>query len=567
MKKFTLLLLCFFVASAGFAQDDLENFEGYTVGATIPFVNGPGSATVIADPTPGAPNGNVLEVITAAASAPWQQAELTFQPGFELNLSLPDKTVLVDWYSATPFDALIRVESGVGGGDSAAQAIHTGTGWETLSFDFNNPQDGLGVPTGVYGEIFFFNLWDAPDANMDNIPDATPAGTWVCGAPTCSPVVTTLVDLIQGPEAPSCTTTLGATSATCETTTGIGATDDTYSATIGFSDGLNGNVYVVTANSGTVSGDDPNVVASGTITVTGITEGTDLMLTVSDVAGGGDCDLSTTVTSPSCAPLPTLTVLEDFEPVAPSLTFTNGTGSATVIPDPTMDSRGGVLEIITADAQAPWQQAELVLQDFDLDLTTADKTVFVDWYSDTPFDALLGARTGGPAADAQAIHTGTGWETLEFNFNSPENLLPVANGVYEQLFFFPLWDADAPRPGATGDDGAFLNDGNPNGSIASTTYIDIVQGPAISGPSCNTILGSTSAVCDTTGAGATDDTYTANVNFTGGLSGNVYILTASSGTVGGDDPNVVASGTITVTGITEGTDVTVTVNDLSLIHI
>ncbi|WP_323788888.1 T9SS type A sorting domain-containing protein [Psychroserpens sp.] len=514
MKKFTFLL-CLLIASAGFAQADLEDFEGYVVGSTIPFVNGPGTATVIADNT-GAGNGNVLEIITAAASAPWQQAELTFQPGFELDLSGVDKTVLVEWYSVAPFDALVRADAGVGGGASAAQAIHPGGGWVTLAFDFNSPQDGLGVPTGVYGQLFFFNLWDAPDVDMDNIPDGN--GGWVCGAPDCSPSVTTLVNLVQGPES---------VAETC-------------------SDGI--------LNNGELDVDCGGPNCAPCPVVETCTDG---------IQNNGETDVD--CGGPNCTPCnPNFLILEDFEGIDPPLAFVNGPGSATVLADPTGGSNNGdVLEIITAAASAPWQQAELTLQDDMLDLSTANKTVFVEWYSMTPFDALIRASAPISGADsaAQAIHPGGGWATLEFDFNSPQDGLGVPNGVYGKIYFFQLWDApDANMDNIPDGNGTWVC-GAPDCSTITTTYIDIVQGPDITGPTCTTTLGSTSATCDTTGPGATDDTYTATVDFSDGLNGNVYIVTASSGTVGGDDPNAVASGTITVTGITEGTNITVTVDD------
>lgn len=517
MKKFTILL-CLFVSFAGFAQVDLEDFESLTVGSTLPFVNGPGTATIIADPTPGAPNGNVLEIITAAASAPWQQAELTFQPGFELDLSGVDKTVYVDWYSLTPFDALVRADAGVGGGASAAQAIHTGSGWETLEFDFNSPQDGLGVPTGVYGQLFFFNLWDAPDIDMDNIPDGN--GTWVCAAPTCSPVVTTLVDLVQGPEP---------VVETCD-------------------DGI--------LNNGEIDVDCGGPNCAPCPVVETCTDG---------IQNNGETDVD--CGGPNCTPCnPNFLILEDFEGIDPPLAFVNGPGTAAVIPDPTGAlNNGDVLEMITAEASAPWQQAELTLQDEFLDLTTTNKTVYVEWYSMVPFDALIraSAPVSGTDSAAQAIHPGGGWQTLEFDFNSPQDGLGVPNGVYQKIYFFQLWDA----PDINMDN---IPDGNgtwvcaaPTCSPAPTiTYIDIVQGPNASAPTCTTTLGATSAACETTtGPGATDDTYSATVDFSDGLNGNVYVVTASSGIVGGDDPNAVASGTITVTGIPEGTNITVTVDD------
>lgn len=104
------------------------------------------------------------------------------------------------------------------------------------------------------------------------------------------------------PSGATCTTVLGATSVSCNTTMS-GATDDTYTASIDFSGGGNGNIFVVSSTLGTVGGDDPNSVASGTIIITGITEGTDITVSVSDTGDGGVCDLSVDIDSPGCIPL------------------------------------------------------------------------------------------------------------------------------------------------------------------------------------------------------------------------------------------------------------------------
>ena len=169
MKKITFFFLLLTV-SFGYSQVVLEDFDGATA-PTIGFNNGPGSATIVADPATGGTNGNVLEIITGAASAPWQQAELTLQADY-IDLSNAAKTVTVDVYSDSPFDMLARADGGVGGGPAATDASHGGLGWETLIFDFNNPKDGLPVATGIYQKIFFFNLWDSA-AN-------TGAGGWIC---------------------------------------------------------------------------------------------------------------------------------------------------------------------------------------------------------------------------------------------------------------------------------------------------------------------------------------------------------------------------------------------------
>ena len=104
------------------------------------------------------------------------------------------------------------------------------------------------------------------------------------------------------PSGATCTAVLGATSVSCNTTMS-GATDDTYSATIDFSGGDNGNTFIISTTAGTVDGDDPSSVASGTIIITGITEGTDITVSVSDTGDGGVCDLSTNIDSPGCIPL------------------------------------------------------------------------------------------------------------------------------------------------------------------------------------------------------------------------------------------------------------------------
>ncbi len=99
----------------------------------------------------------------------------------------------------------------------------------------------------------------------------------------------------------SCQTNLGASDATCDTTT-PGATSDTYTATLAYSGAATGETFVVTSTSGAVGGDDPTSVAAGTITVTGIAEGTDITITVDNTGDGGLCALTRDISSPICEP-------------------------------------------------------------------------------------------------------------------------------------------------------------------------------------------------------------------------------------------------------------------------
>ena len=172
MKRITLLF-CLLTASLGFSQAVLEDFEGTPL---LDFVNGDGTATVVADPATGGTNGSVLEIITAAAQAPWQQAEITFQENF-MDLTT-DKTATIDVFSETSFSMLARASSATDPAilDSAADALHTGSGWETLTFDFSDPKDGQAVANGVYAKIFLFNNWDVLLTN----PNVGGLGFWAC---------------------------------------------------------------------------------------------------------------------------------------------------------------------------------------------------------------------------------------------------------------------------------------------------------------------------------------------------------------------------------------------------
>ena len=73
---------------------------------------------------------------------------------------------------------------------------------------------------------------------------------------------------------------------------------------------------------------------------------------------------------------------------------------------------------------------------------------------------------------------------------------------------------------------------------------------------CNLQIGTISTVCDAVTSGT--DTYTTSIAFTGGMTSQYTINTGGMGTVGGDNPSNVASGTITITGVNEGSNFTIT---------
>ncbi len=98
---------------------------------------------------------------------------------------------------------------------------------------------------------------------------------------------------------------------TCDATT---SGTDTYQASIDFSDGNTGTTYTITAkdtndnNVGTITGDNPSTSASGKITITGIPEGTNIIVKVVGDSGSS-CDFTRNISSPICYPLP---ILETF---------------------------------------------------------------------------------------------------------------------------------------------------------------------------------------------------------------------------------------------------------------
>lgn len=105
---------------------------------------------------------------------------------------------------------------------------------------------------------------------------------------------------------PSCTLVPGTPTTACDAVT---FNIDTYTATIPYTGGGSGT-YVITTNpsQGTVGGDNPNTVASGNITISGITEGNSVVVTI--VNGG--CSYTVNVTAPECKPVNALPYSESF---------------------------------------------------------------------------------------------------------------------------------------------------------------------------------------------------------------------------------------------------------------
>lgn len=178
MKKITLLTILLTV-SFGYAQNSPITFDvDVTVGGNWNNVTGIATSLVdVSDASipgavnaPASPAGMVGKMVTDAGANPWQEAHLIMTTA-AVDLTQVNKKIVIDVYSTTGNDFLLKVVNPVGGGTAFSQvpAAHDGTGWEQLEFDFDNATDG-GVPNAEFENLVFFPLYDA--VAVDFIPAA-----------------------------------------------------------------------------------------------------------------------------------------------------------------------------------------------------------------------------------------------------------------------------------------------------------------------------------------------------------------------------------------------------------
>ena len=230
------------------------------------------------------------------------------------------------------------------------------------------------------------------------------------------------------------------------------------------------------------SGDNPDwfvAVDGTTFYVDNIAAETPATATCTDgIQNGDETGVDCGGTScPDCPPPSPPAVLEDFEGTPPSITLTNGLGSATITTDPAMGPNSNVLEIVSSAAGDPWQQADLLIQNNTMDLTS-DTTVSVDIYSTSAINILAKVDDGGTPSATDSNHGGSGWETLVFDFSDPKDNTGAADGQYAKISFFPSWAGDG-----TGDSGD-----NPDWFVAvdgKTFYVDNIT--AVPGTPLSTI--------------------------------------------------------------------------------
>jgi hypothetical protein len=184
MKKITTLLFLLTI-SLGFAQQVVvQNFDTPTT-YTFAGFEGLGGASIQPDPAAGGTRMNGLRLLSVSTGQTYQGAEVV-QQTTKLKLTT-DKTVRVDVYATQAFTMLLQVEVGGSAGNSAAsQSYTTPNEWQTLTFNFAQPQNGTTVANGSYQKVVFFPNWNpnnsgfvSPPANFtvyfDNVTsEATP---------------------------------------------------------------------------------------------------------------------------------------------------------------------------------------------------------------------------------------------------------------------------------------------------------------------------------------------------------------------------------------------------------
>src|SRR5690606_18093135 len=216
-------------------------------------------------------------------------------------------------------------------------------------------------------------------------------------------------------DAAVCELSLTTTFATCDDFT---SGTDTYTATVNFAGGGTAS-YNFNADSGIVVSDDPNRVATGTIIITGVTEGTDVTVTVD--GAGGLCNLMSTITSPVCEPSLDLPIYEPFD-------YTNGTS--------------------LVDASGDWENVSSASDEVIVNLGNLS-------YSGLPASTgnmvFFGGTGSDPALSFTPVNSGEIFTSFIFTVNDQSAMTDLTDGGYFAVlgdFDLRLWVR--PNPDATG---------------------------------------------------------------------------------------------------------------------
>lgn len=165
MKKITLLF-ALLITSIGFSQtyDLLESFNGTGLEGTF------GGTTAAYDADPTDANTQAIKITSDGSGTVWQGVNVVLTSNYTLTTAT-QLTMQLDVYSTAAITIAPKAQGGVAGApDSVTSVNHTGGGWETLTFTFDQSLDGKGPANGDYGDFALHINWDT-GANAYGTPD------------------------------------------------------------------------------------------------------------------------------------------------------------------------------------------------------------------------------------------------------------------------------------------------------------------------------------------------------------------------------------------------------------
>jgi gliding motility-associated-like protein len=367
----------------------------------------------------------------------------------------------------------------------------------------------------------------------------------------------------------------------------LGANNDQVTVLIDYT-GVDANALITNNGSGVVGGDNPASVPNGTIEISGLSEGDNWNVEIS----GGNCNLQSTGTIGGniCDPVAcgitdietgsevSITCLEqtggsnvdevlieiDYIGSDPAITLVNN-GAGTIGGDDPASVPNGTITINGLTEGDQWDiSITSPLCDLsstgqvDADLCLPDPCTITGIETGNQVDLICGNNTSGlDPVGVEIAYTGIDPNAMVVNNGGGtvggDDPATVPNGV---IVITGLSEGDDWDISIEGGSCAL----NSSGSIPSDLCL-----PPPCGISDLENGNEVNIVCQTNNPGDNNDAVVLEISYTG-IDANAVVVNNGTGTVGGDDPAVVANGTIEISGLSEGDswDISITGGQCSL---
>jgi len=339
----------------------------------------------------------------------------------------------------------------------------------------------------------------------------------------------------------TCGVGFGSEAYVCSTNT-IGDNNDGVTVEIPYTNS-NNTITSVSVTGGTLGGDDPALTADGTITISGLTEGDAWSVTLN----GGDCDGTTTsgtVPAAQCDPAPSTCFdisagPELFELVAVATNSDNDEWSY----------NSGTYSMNGFCGGGCTEESNTWLIFGPLDMTGV-----------SDLELLFDATEGFDGTELNIQYTN------DYSANCPDGATWTSASTVDVAGSYSI-DLSAASGSAVfvgiqylDNDGSFSSWDLSNVSLAAFGSCPTLGTRPVSDCAvCDVTLQAETYTCTSNTEGDSNDGVTVNIAYTG--SDNTIVnVSATGGTVGGDDPALTADGTITISGLTEGDAWSVTLN-------